>query len=190
MTDLIPMGALGTPEPARAQFGALSLGENAALMLIAVATRPGTPAPHPLGLRLPGPGLWSQGQGAAAFWTGPGQWMIETDVPDHAERLRDAIRSAPGARLTDQSDGWVCVEVTSDAGAAPIRALLERLVNLAPDQIAPGHATRTLLHHLGCVLIRRAEDRLAVLAPRSSAASLWHALCETAERQAGACDAA
>ncbi|MBY5971603.1 hypothetical protein KUV28_04570 [Ferrimonas balearica] len=189
MTDLIPMGALGSPDPERASHGALTLTENTALMLISVATRPGTPAPHPLGLHLPGPGLWSQGQGAAAFWTGPGQWMIETDVPDHAERLRDAIRSAPGARLTDQSDGWVCVEVTSDAGAAPIRALLERLVNLSPDQVAPGHATRTLLHHLGCIVIRRAEDHLAVLAPRSAAGSLWHLLRETASRQVPAATA-
>lgn len=186
MTDLAPMGALGTPVPATARFGALSLTENTALMLISVATRPGTPAPHPLGLRLPGPGGWSPGHGAGAFWTGPGQWMIETEVPDHAERLRDAILSAPGARLTDQSSGWVCFEVVSSEGAGPIRALLEKTVNLAPDQIAPGRATRTLLHHMGCIVIRRAEDRLAVLAPRSQAESLWHALCQTAERMPGA----
>ena len=72
--------------------------------------------------------------------------------------------------------------IASTAGSAPVEALRERLVNLAPGTLAPGRGTRTTLHHMSVLVIRRAPDRLAVLGMRSAADSLWHALSETAAR--------
>ncbi|WP_108258788.1 aminomethyltransferase family protein [Mangrovicoccus ximenensis] len=79
---------------------------------------------------------------------------------------------APGARITEQTDGFAAFEIAGPG----IAALLERLVNLPPAALAPGRAARTGLHHMTVFLVRRAEDRLAVIGMRSQAGSLWHAL--------------
>jgi hypothetical protein len=47
----------------------------------------------------------------------------------------------------------------------------------------PGSATRTMIEHLGCFVVIRAPGHLSVIGPRSSAASIFHAL-ETAARSA------
>ncbi len=182
MTDLAPLTALGAAAPRSAAFGALTLAENADLGLASLAQRRGAPVPVPMGLALPGPGLWHAGNGLAAFWTGPGQWMIEAPgraAEDFAAALK---RAAPEASVTEQTDGFCAFEIASSAGPAPIVALLEKLVNLDAGAFGPGSATRTGFEHMSIFVIRRAEDRLAVLGMRSAAGSIWHAL-ETAARR-------
>lgn len=88
---------------------------------------------------------------------------------------------ARGCSVIEQTDAWVCFEIASDDGADPIRAIMEKLVNLDTAQFGAGSATRTALHHMSVIMIRRAGDRLAVIGMRSLADSLWHAL-ETAAR--------
>ena len=98
----------------------------------------------------------------------------------------EVLRNAPGCSVTEQTDGWVAVEIVSDAGEGPILDLLERLVNLDPVTLRPGKASRTVLEHLGVFVIRRDEDRLAVIGMRSAGGSLWHALSTAAHRLEGA----
>ena len=179
MTDLIPLTALGAAAPRQAAIGALRLSENAGLALASLALRAGAPRPAPFGLDLPGPGGWTAGMGTAAFWTGPDQWMIEAEGRAHEDFARALAAEAPGCSVTEQTDGWVAIEIASAAGPAPILRLLEKLVNLDPAGLGPGRATRTGLHHMSVFVLRRAPDRLAVLGMRSAAGSLWHAL-ETA----------
>ncbi len=182
MTDLTPMTALGGQSARVQTLGTLSLSETPDLALASLSLRRGAVQPVPMGLPLPGPGGWTAGQGLSAFWTGPGQWMIE--APGRAETgIEQALKqAAPDCSVTDQTDGFAAIEITSGAGGAPIRALLEKLVNLDAAGFGPGSATRTGLEHMTVFVIRRAEDRLALIGMRSLAGSLWHAVERAAQQ--------
>lgn len=178
VTDLKPICALGATAPQSRTFGAVTLSENADLGLASLALRRGGSLPA-LGLSLPGPGGWVRGDGIAAFWTGPDQWMIE--FPGRATEDVAALIAGPGVSVTEQTDGFAGFEI-----AAPepvLLALIERLVNVDPSRLAPGSATRTGFHHMSIFVIRRAADRLAVLGMRSAAGTIWHALVDAAEQQ-------
>ncbi|MDF0602871.1 sarcosine oxidase subunit gamma [Psychromarinibacter sp. C21-152] len=183
MTDLTPITALGTAEAPSVAFGPLTVAEDARLGLASLALRRGADVPEPMGLKLPGPGDCVAGAGVGAFWTGPGQWMLEAPGRAEEDFAAEVARNAPGCSVTEQTDGWAAFDIVSDAGAAPVDALLERLVNLPPASLLPGKATRTVLEHLGVFVIRRAGDRLTVLGMRSAAGSLWHALTVAAKRR-------
>ncbi|TPE51721.1 sarcosine oxidase subunit gamma [Amaricoccus solimangrovi] len=186
MTDLAPLTALGAAAPRVTRLGSFTLSENADLALASLALRRGGETPAPFGLALPGPAGWTAGEGVAAFWTGPGQWMVE--APGRAaEDFAAALRAeAPGASVTEQTDGWTAVEIVSAAGEGLAERLLAKLVNLDPASLVPGRARRTGLEHMGVFVIRRAPEHFAVLGARSSAASLWHALEAAAGRIAAA----
>lgn len=184
MPDLAPLTALGATEPRRATHGALTLVERPDIALASLALRHGQPAPQPFGLALPEAGCLTGTDGFDACWTGPGQWMLAAPGradEDFAARLAP---EAPGCSVTEQTDAWVVFEINSGRGSAPLLALAEKLVNLPPSSLAPGRATRTGLHHMSVFILRPAEDRLAVMGMRSAAASLWHALDDTAKRRA------
>ena len=181
MTDLKPITALGAAAPRSKTFGALTITENAGLALASLALRCGGAQPAPMGLALPGPGGWVAGQGVAAFWAGPGLWMIEAEGRAEEDFAAAVKAAAPGCSVTEQTDAWAAFEITSAAGPAPIVRLLEKTVNIDPEAFGPGSAQRTGLEHLSVFVIRPAEERLIVLGIRSAAGTLWHAL-ETAAR--------
>lgn len=183
MTDLTPITALGGKTPADQRIGALRITENAGLGLASLALRRGAVQPAPMGLDLPGPGEWAEGQGIAALWTGPDQWMVEFPGRATDDVAADLTAHAPGCSVTEQTDGWVAFEIEAE-GPEAIRALLERLVNIDAGKLAPGCATRTLVLHMGVFVIRRAPNRLAVIGMRGMAGSLWHGLTAAAHRQA------
>ncbi len=184
MTDLTPMTALGAEAPRTRRHGALALTERPEIALASLALRRGSAQPSPGGLALPGPGGFAAGDGLAAFWTGPGQWMVEGAGQAETDFAAALAVLSPGCSVTEQTDGWACFEVSGDAGQ--IAALAERLVNLPADALAPGRATRTGLHHMGVFLLRRRPDCLAVWGMRSAAGSLWHVLDGAMARLASA----
>lgn len=179
MTDLTPMTALGAVVAREAKLGILTVRENEGLALASLALRKGTARPALNGLVLPEPGGWSVGQGLAAFWMGPDQWMIEAEARAYEDFATELRGLAPGCSVTEQTDGFVCFEMTSSDGSMSILRLLEKLVNIDLAQFGPGRATRTVFEHMAVFVIRRAEDQIAVIGMRSAAASLWHGL-ETA----------
>lgn len=183
MTDLSPLTALGGTAPRSREFGPLRVAENTALGLVSLALRHGVAAPTPGGLALPGPGQWADGDAMQALWTGRDQWMIE--APNRAEEdfASEIKRLHPECSVSEQTDAWVAFEITSQAGSAPIRTLIEALLNIDAAAFAPGSATRTGMEHMTVFAIRRAEDRLAILGMRSMAGSLWHVLETAAARQ-------
>nr|WP_253949198.1 sarcosine oxidase subunit gamma [Mangrovicoccus sp. HB161399] len=173
---MIPMTALGAAEPRELRIGGLSLREDDGLALASLALPQGAPPVAPFGLALPGPGGLVRGpEGLGAFWTGPGQWMLEGTDRAGTGFAAQLAAEAPGARITDQTDSWAVIEIAGPG----LGALLERLANLPPASVAPGCAARTGLHHMSVFLLRRSETELAVLGMRSQAGSLWHVL-ETA----------
>lgn len=180
MTDLIPMTALGARTPRVLAAGPLTLTERPEIALASLALRRGAVPPAPFGLVLPGPGETAALGEVTAVWTGPGQWMIAGEGlagTGFAERVAAA---APGTSVTDQTDGWVWLEMTGPADG--ILSVAERLVNLPPAALAPGHATRTGLHHMSVFLVRPAPGRLAIWGMRSAAGSLWHAIATAMTR--------
>ncbi|TIN73781.1 MAG: sarcosine oxidase subunit gamma [Mesorhizobium sp.] len=182
MTDLRPFSALGAVTPGYASFGGLELRENAGLALASLALCRGTVEPTPFGLTLPGPGRWVAGQGVAALWTGPDQWMIEAEDRAELDFTAELKQAAPGCSVTEQTDGWVAFEIISRAGTGPLEAMMSKLVNIDLANSGPGGATRTGLEHMSCFVIRRGDAQVAVLGARSSAGSLWHALETAAKR--------
>lgn len=184
MPDLAPLTAFGRVEARRHRFGPVVLAEAVSLGLASLAVRRDAPAPELRGLTLPGPGAWAEGEEVAAFWIAPGQWMVEVKDSADADLERDLKMALPHAAVTGQTDGWVVLEVTSEAGPRPLDRILEKLVNLDQSRFGPGSATRTGIEHMSVFVIRRSPTVLAVLGMRSAAGTLWHAV-ETAASRIG-----
>lgn len=181
---LRPLSALGRSFAASDTIGRLTIAESLDMALGSLASRRGHEAEVAelaagAGIPLPEPGRSAVQGEWSAFWTGPGTWFVEaphSTREDIVAHLKPVFGEA--ASITEQTDAWARFEVTG-----PLSPLFERLCNLDLNRFAPGSATRTVIEHLGCLVIRRSPDRMTVLGPRSSAASLHHALL-TAARSA------
>lgn len=184
MTDLIPLTALGATELRSERFGALTIAEDDSYGLASLTLRKGQRAPTPFGLTLPQAGFAAQSDTIGAIWTGPNQWLILGEGQGQTDFAAQVLTQAPNSSVTEQTDGLVCFDICSDAGAAPIAAVMSKLVNLPPEAYATGRATRTGLEHMTVFLYRRDEGHLSILGMRSYAGSLWHALVAAAERLA------
>lgn len=179
---LAAMSPLGGATPFAETIGALRITERMDVALASLAVRRGceealAAAAAALGLPLPGPARREAGPVLAAFWTAPGQWFVEAPYASHADIVA-ALRPALGAAaaLTEQTDGWVRLEL----GAADLAPLLERLCNLDFRAAPDGFATRTVIEHVGVYLLRHGAGEVTLLGPRSSAGSLLHAITTAA----------
>lgn len=186
MTDLIPLTALGTTNLRSERFGALTLSEVDSFGLASLALRKGQIVPTPFGLTLPKAGIAAQSGSTSAIWIGPNQWLVLGDGQGQTDFAAQVHAQAPNSSVTEQTDGFTCFDISSDAGGLPIAALMSKLVNLPPEAYATGRATRTGLEHMTVFLYRRDEGHLSILGLRSYAGSLWHALVTAAERLAEA----
>lgn len=186
MHDLIAITPLGGTEPRVDQVGPVKLSEEPGWALVSVASRLGQEQACADGLKkatgIPAPDVGSVAFGHVmnTFWTGPDQWMVEAPHDSH-ENLATLLKTELGetASVTEQTDGWCRFDVKGDG----VDAVFERLCNVNLSAMTPGSVTRTSIEHLGCYLTRRGEHHLSVIGPRSSAASLHHALL-TAMRSA------
>lgn len=182
LTDLTPITALGATAARSESFGTLTIAENADLGLASLALRKGQSAPQPFGLALPGVGEVVSSGDYGAFWTGRDQWMFEATGKAEVNFAAMLKAEAPECSVTEQTDGFTAFEIASSQGAAPIEALMRKLVNIDPKAFGPGQVVRTGLEHMTVFLIRRADDRLVVIGMRTLAGSLWHALAVAARR--------
>lgn len=141
-------------------------------------------------LDLPEPGRLSQGPETSFVWMGRDQWFADAardGVPDLHAALRDALGET--ASLTEQSDAWVRIRLTGPAVAGALEKL--SMLDLDPDRFPAGSAARTVMEHLGVVVLRPSDaDGFEIWSARSSAASLLHALRAAVLSVAGGVDAA
>ncbi len=182
--DLAPLTALGGGAPRVDTIGALTITERPDVALASVAVRRGRDdafaeaARDLIGAPWPEAAMSSGSGPVRAFWTAPGQWMVEAPFATHediAARLK--ARLVEAASVTEQTDGWVVLDVSGPT----VNGLFARLCPLDLEVLPNGATNRTLLHHMGCfVLVRAAGTLVTVLGPRSSAGSLHHALTEAA----------
>lgn len=180
MHSLTAITALGGNTPRVDKVGSATLSENPHLALASVAARVGQEAACRthlvalLGSDAPGPGQALLHVPEAAFWTGPDQWMIAAPFASHEDlATRLTARFGNTASITEQTDAWACFDLHGDG----TEDVMELLCAINIHAMQPAQATRTVIHHLGCFVIRLApEDGLRILGPRASAGSLHHAI--------------
>lgn len=173
---------LGHDAPVSETVGPVTITENVGVALASLASRLGreaevAAAAQAAGIPLPGPGR-AETASYGAIWLGPEQWMIEAPFETH-EDIAAVLKPLFGeaASITEQTDAWVRFDLT----AADLPALFERLCGHDLRRNGTGSATRTVIEHLGCYVVRRAENQVSVIGPRSSAHSLHHALITAAK---------
>ena len=181
MASLQALTALGAREAAVITHGPLTITERFDVALASVAARRGrmadlAKAAKKAGLPLPDAARHEGGTPYSAFWTAPEMWLVEAPFASH-ELIADMLKAALGdaASVTEQTDAWVAL----DLAAPDLSPLLERLCNVDFPGVPAGYATRTMVEHLGCYLIKLGQGAVRLYGPRSSAKSLVHAL-ETA----------
>jgi sarcosine oxidase subunit gamma len=174
--NLQAMTALGAHAPAEVRVGPLTITERVDLALASVAARRGmglASVAKAARLPLPQPLQYQTGTPYSAFWVAPEMWFVEAPYASH-ELIADLLKAALGdaASITEQTDAWVIF----DLSAGDLAALLERLCNVDYQTAPDGYATRTVIEHLGCYLIKQTCGAARIYGPRSSAKGLLHAL--------------
>ena len=185
MASLTPTTALGGTIPFDETIGGNRIREvsDAAMASLAMLKGRGAAFKKAAASRLsklPAPGhavVDAAGHGGSAnhastIWMGPDQYLVEG-----IDAATLAATFGASAAITDQSDAWVRFDVTG----GDVVAMLERLSGADTRRMQAGSATRTAIHHMHCVIVCRAGGTdFTILGPRSSAASLLHALGTTA----------
>ena len=117
-------------------------------------------------------GAWIAALAADQLW-----WLdAEADLAHALPRTPAAL--ADVAYATEQSDAWAALRLEGEA----VREVLARLcmLDLHPDAFTVGAVTRTLMEHMGIVILREEDEgaagRFLLLAPRSFAGSFAHAI--------------
>lgn len=180
---LKPLTALGNDEPQVIDIGPYRITERFDVSLASLAVRRGREndvarLARLAKLPLPEPSRAETGKTLSAFWLSPGQWMVEAPFSSNEDIAADLKRIfADAASITEQTDAWVRFDVAAD----DLSPLFERLCNVDLPQVPEGFASRTVIEHIGCYLIKRAAGTVTVYGPRSSAHSLLHVI-ETAAR--------
>ena len=175
---LHPLSAFGLTAPTILQIGLYRIAERPDVALASVAVRRGragdlATAARALGLPLPDPARAVTGDPFSAFWVAPDMWFVEAPFAgfeDIAAHLKTALGDT--ASITEQTDAWVRLDLTAHS----LTPLMERLSNVDLAAVPVGFASRTVIDHLGCYLVKRDETEVTIYGPRSSAKSLLHAL--------------
>lgn len=160
----------------------VTLSERADVAIVSIATPLGgettlaQAVTHGFGAALPAVGgttLSSDGR-TRLLGMAPGQVfaVFEHDGPDARALVDGKLDRA--AYTTDQTDVWVVLAIDG----ARARAALERIcpLDLHPDAFAEGRAARTVMEHLGVIILRDGPDSFLLLSARSSAGSFLHAV--------------
>ncbi len=184
MHDLPVITALGGSEPRVDVFDTITIAENDGVAFASVAARIGHEAACHTVLKtllgaVPETGRAVLHDPEAGFCMGPDQWMLGAPRATH-ELLADQLKALFGdsASVTEQTGAWVCFDVTGTA----MRDLSERICNVPIRTMVAGDVRRTVIHQLGCFVIKRtADDHIRILGPRASAGTLHHALVTAAQ---------
>lgn len=178
MHDLIAITPLGATRPRIDSHGPVTLTEVTDRVLASVAarlgheTQTGALLASLIGTPAPGPARMG-GTSLMAFWMGPDQWMLSAPVETQEDLAHQVKAQAKGAAsVTDQTGAWCRFDLTGD-GLADV---LERLTNANTRAFSGGEAQRAAVEHMGCFLLCHSPRHISVIGPRSSAASLHHAL--------------
>lgn len=178
---LYAMHPLGGRAPLRESLDGVEMEEAAGRSLVSIAARLGAETAlrrklrEAFGIDLPGPGRLAVGHQIAFAWMGRGQWMADA-AEDAVPALEAELAAAAGgtASLTDQSDAWVRLRLSG----RNVRAALGRLcmLDLDDERFPHGSAARTVVEHLGAVILHPEPGIYELWSARSSARSFADAI--------------
>ncbi len=166
----------------RTEIGGVRLAERTGLAIVSIAVpRDGEAAlaealQAGFGADLPRPGRSSLSRDGATRLLGMAADQLfavfDHEGPDAARGVGAALGTA--AYASDQSDVWVALRLE---GAA-VRRALERIcpLDLHADAFAEGQVARTVIEHLGAIVLRDGPHALTLFSARSSARAFLHAL--------------
>ncbi len=154
------------------RIGTTTLSERSDMALVSLGVKRGAQVPVPMGVSLPGPGNWHGGRGLGAFWTGPGQWMLEAENVSEADMTRNLRHGMPGLSISAQGANRVMLELVA-CDASTIEELVARLTDLEVASFAPGSARSAHLGGTEIFAIRRSFNRLALLVARQDSSHIW-----------------
>lgn len=126
------------------------------------------------GCALPTPGKTVEADdGHRMFCTGPDRFLLTG--PALADPAGDAAKALKAAGyVTDQSETWVTLRLSGPQA----RPALERIcpVDLHPDALPAGAFARTVMEHLGAIVLAEGGDTFTLMSASSSANSFLHAI--------------
>lgn len=163
---------------AKHQIGENQIVERDDLALVSIATPLGGDAAlakaldSGWGLTMPEPTVSSVAQDIRAIRTGPDQLILifPHATPDARAFVQAKIGEA--GYTTDQTDVWVALEISGP----DTLAALERLCPLDVARFAEGGSARTVMEHMGAMIVHLSGDRFLLLSASSSAQSFLHAV--------------
>lgn len=122
------------------------------------------------GLSIPAPGSSTVSGDTRAVWTAPDQLLLV--FPHATPDANAAVQQTLGGTgyTTDQTDVWVILEIS---GPQTLSAL-ERLCPLDAAHFPDGGAARTVMHHMGALIVRLGTERFLLMSASSSAQSFLH----------------
>lgn len=163
------------------QFDGIEIAEIADRAIVSIAAPLGSEAAlsavakTALGIALPDVGHSVTGKdGTRVIATQPGQWFAVFERVDDNPVAAIAGKLGDKAYYTDQSDAWAMLSIDGDNS----RMALERICMLDLDDsaFATGAASRTVMEHLGALIVREDTNRFLLASARSSAKSFLHAV--------------
>ena len=183
LANLTTLSPLGPTTPHENTIGAFTISEVANLAMASITARKGASTAVKTILtkilKQPAPEVGGFCSGdIEAFWIGQSQWMLVAPFCDYEDIVASFAATFKGkASLTEQTDGWCRFAINGPN--------LERLCSLlcAIDMrgFIAGKSARTTIEHIGCFVLRYADDQIHIIGPRSSAGSLHHVICAAAK---------
>ena len=129
-------------------------------------------------IELPSVGRWQRSpvDNVCFLGTAPNQYFIMSDHSKLSAENKITDKLGETIYVTDQSDSWVVIKI----GGPKSRTALERVcaIDLHPDFFPAGNVARTLLDHIGTIIMAERNDQFLLLSARSSANSF----CKTLQR--------
>ena len=126
------------------------------------------------GLTMPEARMSSAAGGLRAVRTGPDQLllMLPLSDPDPEAAIRAALNGT--GYTTDQTDAWSVLEISGPE----VFLALERLCPLdtSPESFAVGASARSMMEHMGVLILRTGQSDFLLLAGGSYAQSFLHAV--------------
>ena len=159
--------------------------ERDGLALVSVATPQGGEAAMAEALKrgwsleMPGPRVSSTSGEMRAVRTAPDQVVLVFPhaAPDANGVVQGKLEGA--GYTTDQTDVWVALEVSGPETLAALERLCP--LDLSEAAFPVDGAARTVMEHMGAIIVRLEVERFLLLSARSSGASFLHAV-ETSYR--------
>ena len=131
-------------------------------------------AAHGAGVPTPGRTTLSADGGTRFLGIGPDQLFALFDHAgaDAAEVVATALNGS--GYITLQSDNWVGLRISGPLTLAALERICP--LDLHPSVFAVGSVARTVMEHMGAIILREADDRFLLLSASSSAMSFAHAV--------------